>query len=445
MKKIVGLVISLSLLAMGATVNEAFADQPTAFDVCSSTGQMNCIESFSIDGPGTSGEKTLTKEIYSSSGPIFNTAGTGFSPSVGGTRLQITAATTTHPLLPGFAGGTQLSQVSIFNPDAADSLVNGIDPNTTYKVVVATTAAFPWGGYAAVRNGAYSIDFRNGIYYLTIKAMPLQKLANASVNGSQQMPTVAISDRAGVFNLSFNPVTTYPFVYSGRPASGDQAWQIMETNASSMQVPTWGNDTLGIAMAGPHYMSDGVTLNEGNYRLVMTDEMVTDIFKMSVDQARNGALVAQTSENGGALGAIGATVNWTFDANGSSSNFVELKLDPFHYSSRDIKISGSTALKTSTMTWSGKKTSIKKKALTVKATVKSSKKKAAGTLKVELVNNSGVTAASSTASVRKGAGKVIFSKSLISALPQGIYTVRLTFFGSGTAKNTTKNYRLTVK
>lgn len=447
MKKVLS-AVAVSVLATGGLLaNPSVADDRPAFDVCSNEITSNCIQSFSIDGPGTSGTVALSKESYSSSGIVFDTTGTGFTPSQGSRRLKLLVNNMTSPVLPGIEGGVTLGQITISDPEASDASNPRIDPDTSYTVSIVSSTKFPPGAIAQLSGGSYSVDVQNGNYVFTVKAKPVRVIASASVSGYPAVfPNVATSERHGIFSMTFVPAVSFPFKYQGMPASSDRAWLVVETNAAQVQSPSFGNDTLSIGLGAPHLLMDGSTLNTGEYRLVMTDEMVTDIYGMSVAQAIGGGLVAQTSENGGPLGSVNATVGWTADAvKGSMDQFVEFKLRDFHYSSQDVKVKPSTSLKSSNITWSGKKSSIKKKALTVKAAVKSNKKKVAGSLKVELLNSAGTPVEQLTASVKKGTGKVIFNKATISALPKGNYSVRMTYYGSGTAKNVTRTYSLKIK
>lgn len=437
MRKILISLLTVGLFSLGP-IEPVGAENFEPFDVCQTPNSEFCIVSIEINGPGTNGFIRLDRDRSVSSEVAF-VANETYQPSTGNRKFAVIGQYTDWP---SSLGGRQIGGISV-TPGGGDPFA-GIDPETTVRISVNAARNMPGPAISKLDRGDYQIDLIDGVYRITIQSKPLGIVAmgvsNLDPNKSVQ---IANAESRGLFNVGFFPSVASianQSVYTGLSPSTDRAWFAIETNAQTVMAPMWINGALVLNVAGPHFLLDGSTLNAGKYRMVMTNQMITDSFGMSLEQALGGALVAQTNETGEIAGSIGSSLTRT------NEKMMELNLATFHYSARDIAVKPSVSLKSSSVSWTGKKSSIKRnKALTVNSSVKSNKKKAAGTMRVDLVNSAGVVVGSLNSNVKKGSGKVTFSKSFTKQLAPGKYTVKINYFGSGTAKNTSRSYSLKVK
>lgn len=429
MRKLVIGFLAFSLSSFCIT-NPATANSQN-FGTCATPTSQNCIIGLEVSGPGIEGFTRLVASGSNFFGLLFNTSNTGYSGPNSADTIQLSVFNS----VPNPVFGEYLQQIKISTVSNAP-----LDTNLTFRVIVNLTGEYPGPAYGAVEKGTYNISDLGGTIQLTAESKPMAVAAMSGIPGCASCsPHVATSERLGVWSLSF--ASNKNVWTSGLPgATPNTSWFAVETNAAKIDGLIWTGTALSINVEAPHYRPDGVTVFEGRYRVVFNNSAIQNEYKLSREQALNGGLTAETAETGAALSAISSTVT---DIDG---NFLELVLSPFHYSARDVVIKPSLALKNSTVTWSGKKSSVKRnKALTVKSSVKSNKKKAAGTMRVDLVNSGGAVVGSLNSNVKKGSGKVTFSKSFTKQLPPGNYTVKIQFTGSGTAKNASQSYSLKVK
>jgi hypothetical protein len=440
MRKLLIGMLTLGLFGLGPT-SPSRADQVVPYQMCATPESPSCIVSFEIKGPGLSDFVSLSSPTYREDGAIFFATNTAYAPSTGVRDFRLLVRENTFTSMnPTAPKGPVLAQIEI--SDSARSLASQLplDSETIFRVKVNGTSVFPGPAIAFLDKASYVFGTAGSVYQFTLESKPLDIFSVSNSIGCAFCPAhVAAEDKRGKFAVTFMP----PEFLHNSTLSGFgpniYPWFAIESNAESASAPTWSGG-LNIRVSSPHLRSDGVTLNQGKYRLVLNESLLNSSFQMSREQAISGALIAQSAEIGAALAPVSSTVS-AIDA-----NFIEMNLAPFHYSTRDVVVKPSVNLKSSSVAWSGKKSSIKRnKALTVKSSVKSNKKKATGTMRVDLINASGVVVGSMGSKVKKGSGKVTFSKKFTKSLAPGRYTVKINFFGSGTAKNSNRSYSLKVK
>jgi hypothetical protein len=350
----------------------------------------------------------------------FSGANAAYQPNDGFNNFRVRVATNDFG---ASLGGTALQAIDLTRV-SADGSTAALESDVSLKFIVNLDSTFPGPATARAKNGKYGFSLVGNMYQFTVEANPVKDA----------------TDNSNVFSMQFAPPSMATSgLYAGLPPTVNRAWMVAESNAAYMGVPMWLQGALRFQLSAPHTFADG-QVNTGSYRLHMTNELVTDLFGLTVDQALNGALVAQDSREGEPFRDIASTVTRLDQAN------LVLTLAPYTYSTHVFAVLPSATYKASTVTWSGKKSSIKRnKALTVKSSVKSNKKKAAGTMRVDFINASGVVVGSLNSPVKKGSGKVTFSKSFTKSLAPGRYTVKINFLGSGTAKGSSRSYSLKVK
>ena len=399
-----------------------------ALEVCATPTSSYCVVSFAIKGPGLSDFVTLESSGTESFTRFYSASGTSYSPTDGYSEFQL-------------LGRNSESALSInVNKNIPGSSSTGLDPDTSIRIVRNLGKNLPGTGIANIQSGIYSLNFIDGNYQLLIEGKALPYIAYGGGNcQNMACPTeVAQSDSRGIFffRAMSKAAIIFDEIYLGLTPSSKKAWSVVETNSFDNQVYIQRNGILRVKIVGPHYLPDGKTLNVGYLRILMTNQLITDYLLMSIPQALDGGIVVESD----------TSMTGTSQILKTNEDFVEIAFSDFHYSQHEIVISPNSKLKDSTAKWLGKKSSIKRnKALTVKSSVKSNKKKAAGTMRVDLVNSAGVVVGSLNSNVKKGSGKVTFSKSFTKQLAPGKYTVKINYFGSGTAKNTSRSYSLKVK
>jgi hypothetical protein len=440
MRKLLIGMLTIGLFGLGPT-SPSRANQVVPYQMCATPESPSCIVSFEIKGPGLSDFTSLSGPTYRDDGAIFSALNSTYAPSTGVREFRLLVRENTFASMnPTAPKGAVLAQIEI--SDSVRNLASQLplDSETTFRVKVNGTAVFPGPAIAFLDKGIYGFGTVGSVYQFTLESKPLDIFSVSNSIGCAFCPSpVAAEDKRGKFSVIFMPPEFLhnstlsgfgPYIYP---------WFAIESNAESASAPTWSSG-LNIRVSSPHLRSDGVTLNQGKYRLVLNESILNSSFQMSREQAISGALIAQSAEIGSAMVPVSSAVT------AIDSNFIEMNLASFHYSTRDIAVKPSVSLKSSSVTWSGKKSSVKRnKALTVKSSVKSNKKKATGTMRVDLVNASGVVVGSISSKVKKGSGKVTFSKTFTKSLAPGRYTVKINFFGSGTAKNSNRSYSLKVK
>lgn len=420
MRRSIAVTIATILVSSAISVSPAKATLPPSLDVCSSPEATNCILSFSIKTPSMTEFVALSTTGTISGYRTFSGANAGYQPIDGFNSFRVRVATNDFG---ASLGGTALASIDLTRV-STDGSVRELESDVSLKFVVNLDSTFPGPATARAKDGKYGFSLAGNIYQFTVEANPVKDA----------------TDNSNVFSMQFAPPSMATSgLYAGLPPTVNRAWMVAESNAAYMGVPMWLQGALRFQLSAPHTFPDG-QVNTGSYRLHMTNELVTDLFGLTVDQVLNGALIAQDSREGEPFRDIASTVTRLDQAN------LLLTLAPYTYSTHVFAVLPSATYKASTVTWSGKKSSIKRnQALTVKSSVKSNKQKAAGTMRVDLINASGVVVGSLNSSVKKGSGKVSFSKAFTKSLAPGRYTVKIIFLGSGTAKGSNRSYSLKVK
>lgn len=420
MRRSIALVLTVLLASSGISAAPAYANLPTPFDVCPSSTATNCILSFSIKTPAMTEFVALSMTGTSSDSRIFSGANASYQPSDGYNGFRVRVETNDFG---ASLGGLALAGINLtrIGPDGSISPLEG---DVSLKFVINLDSTFPGPATARAKDGKYGFSLSGNMYQFTVEANPV-KDAQSNTN---------------VFSMQFAPPSMATSgLYAGLPLTVNRAWMVAESNAAYMGVPMWLQGALRFQLSAPHTFPDG-QVNTGSYRLHMTNELVTDLFGLTVDQALNGALIAQDSREGEPFRDIASTVTRIDQAN------LLLTLAPYTYSTHVFAVLPSATYKASTVTWSSKKSSIKRnKALTVKSSVKSNKQKATGTMRVDVINASGMVVGSLNSPVKKGSGKVTFSKGFTKSLSPGRYTVKIIYLGSGTSKGSNRSYSLKVK
>jgi hypothetical protein len=419
-RRLIALTIATILVSSGISVSPAKANLLPPLDACSSPAATNCILSFSIKTPSMTDFVALSATGTISDYRFFSGANAAYQPSDGFNNFRVRVATNDFG---ASLGGTALQAIDLTRV-SADGSISPLEGDVSLKFVINLDSTFPGPATARAKNGKYGFSLVGNMYQFTVEASPV-KDAQSNTN---------------VFSMQFAPPSMATSgLYAGLPPTVNRAWMVAESNAAYMGTPMWLQGALRFQLSAPHTFPDG-QVNTGSYRLHMTNELVTDLFGLTVDQALNGALVAQDSREGEPFRDIASTVTRLDQAN------LVLTLAPYTYSTHVFAVLPSATYKASTVTWSGKKSSLKRnKALTVKSSVKSNKKKAAGSIRVDFINASGVVVGSLNSPVKKGSGKVTFSKAFTKSLAPGRYTVKINFLGSGTAKGSSRSYSLKVK
>jgi len=419
-RRSIAISLAIFLASSAISASPANANPTPPLDVCSSPTATNCILSFSIKTPAMPEFVSLSTTGASSDYRIFSGANAAYQPSDGFSDFRVRVATNDFG---ASLGGTALSGIDMTRAGSGGS-ISPLESDLSFKFVINLDSTFPGPATARAKNGKYGFSLVGSMYQFTVEANP----------------TKDAQDNSNVFSMQFAPPSMATSgMYAGLPPTVNRAWMVAESNASSMQTPMWLQGSLRFQLSAPHTFLNG-QVNTGSYRLQMTNELVTDLFGLSVDQALDAGLIAQDSAEGQPFRDIASTVTRLDQGN------LVLTLAPYTYSSHVFAVKPAAKYKSSTVTWSGKESSVKRnKALTVKSSVKSNKKKAAGTMRVDLVNASGVVVGSISSKVKKGSGKVTFSKTFTKSLAPGRYTVKINFFGSGTAKNSNRSYSLKVK
>lgn len=404
--------VTFALVAVGLTQPSAKAATGENYSVCATESSTYCIVSLAIRWAGHPDFIDLPQTGTTRMGSVF-TADASYSPTTGTNTFVVNAS---NEIFGGSEPTEGIARLSIWNWDAVAEQNANVDPTTDIKVVIRLASTLP---------GAFVGNFRNADIKL-------------STSGSNYQLTSISKPISGLFTSAVSALPIYRYV--GMQPASDRAWFYVETNAQSTQLPTWSGTGLMINISGPHFLDDGVTLNEGWFRIVFTNAMITDAYGLSLDQALNGGLVVQNQEIETNITESGASISRINDGQ------IELKLNPFHYSSRSVSVRSNSKFKNSNLNWSGSKSSIKRgKSLVVKSKVTSGGKKANGTIRVQLFSSAGLENFSASSSVKKGTGKITLSKGLTRGLSPGIYKLRLTYSGTGNAKNAVRDYRLRVK
>jgi hypothetical protein len=413
------------------------------FDICTNAQiQENCIASFEVKLPGSETFESLARSSYSSEGTIF-TLNSSYTPSFGGNRFKVIATTFDNgPLL----GGTALNNVTIINPDGGmDSNGGsqvGIDPNLTFKIKINVGKVFPGPALALINEGNYTFSSVESGHQLTIETKPLSYLAYGSSTCLTCNSEVSSYERIGHFAISFMPRSNISQAGFTQDASfnSELAWFVVESNAADFNRPSWIDNAMYVRLSAPHLRADGATLNAGRYRVVMNDAFLESQLGITRAQFLAGGISAATAEVGTSLQAIGTT-NTSL-----SEEFVSLKFSDFHYSSRDMVIKPNSGLVATKVNWTGKKATAKRnKSLSVNVGISSGKRKPSGEYSVQIVNSAGVVVAAKQAVVKKGKGKVTFSKAVTKSLVPGAYKIKIKFKGTGNFKTSNKEYPLRIK
>ena len=352
------------------------------------------------------------------------------------------------PILTGFelVGINDANNQSFSVQKTVDGQLGGTKPDldTTIRVVFNLGDEFPDLILASIKNGVYQIRVVGGIYQVSVQGTALDHIAySGDCQIFSNCPTeIAASVSKNVWairSMGRSSTSLVPDLYQNLMPSSERAWWALESNSEILNLTQVINRDGTVRLngiAGPHFLPDGVTLNEGYARLVMTTETLTDYMNITAQQAISGSLSIESDID----------VTSPIRPRILNEDFVDIDFGTFHYSTHNIFIKPSSTMKSSKITWFGKKSSVKRnRTLTVKAIVKSNKKKAAGSIRVNLINSKGEVVASKTARVKKGIGKASFSKAFTKVLPKGRYIVRIDFFGLRTAKTAMRSYWVTVR
>lgn len=433
-------VVSLTLMPLKAAGLENISPP---FDVCAnSQSDVNCIASLEVKVPGSETFEALPRTSYGFDGAIF-TLNSSYTPSFGGNRFKVLA---TNFDFDANAGGTALNNITITNPDGGmDSNGGsqiGVDPNITFRIKINLGSTIPGPALALINEGTYGLSPVQSGLQLSVESKPLAYLAYGSSTCLTCNTHVSSYERTGHFAISLMPrasISQLGYI-PGTAFNSENAWFIVESNAADFNRPSWIDSAMYVRLSAPHLRADGATLNSGQYRVVMNDAFLENQLGVTRTQFLAGGISAFTSEVGSSLQAIGTT------SSSLSAEFVGLKFGDFHYSSRDMVIKPSAALANTKVSWTGKKSTVKRnKALSVNLSAVSGKKKATGEYSVQILNSAGTLVGSKQAIVKKGKGKITFAKSFTKSLAPGTYTVKLKFKGTGNFKSSSKQYSLKVK
>lgn len=415
----------------------------TAFTECPSlTTGTNCLAAFEIKTPGSGNFVKLTSISSSSNGVNFQLP-SDYTPNFGSRNVTLFVNLNEFDSM---SGGSALGTIKLTNsnpPMVGMYLNTGVDTQLIYRISVNLGNVFPGPAnfYTQDANPSFS-NVESGLQFV-LESKSMEYMSEFSTECASCGGTVSNHDQVGKFEATFWPrmniTQNYYPNYSDPMFNAGHAWFAVETNGSALK-PNWINNNMYVRLSSAHFKEDSVTLNSGKYRVIMNDAFMNAELGLSREQFLAGNAVTQSAEVGSTLIGINST------SRAVNSDYVELNFGDFHYSSRDMVIGARASMKSTSIAWSGKKSSVKQgKSLAVKVTAKSNKKKAVGRIKVDLVNSQGNIVSSLQANVKKGSGKVTFGKSLTKSLPKGKYSVRVEFQGSVTAKSAVKSYSLKIK
>jgi hypothetical protein len=324
---VVALTFALLASAMtqpaAAWVNSDFATWPT----CSTQVNDKCLESISIS---TDQESTwIPLQQSGGSSQIYSLSNTGYVPVASESQISVNVQQMTSVgELPGQDSTEQL-YFDIMPYSNGTSSRKPMNESVIFKFVVRAGDYKPSRYSGMAKNLITTYATVDGINKITLQASPL-KMAYVD-NQTQavcESPISVASGSSAYFNvvalkfLNDSNAELVNVVANGSCGSGFNLEQQV-----GMLYPEIHYKTVG-----PHFLSDGVTLNVGYFEATLSADFLSQKMLITQEQALNGGLAISAAYTS----SLDTPVTYTITA--MSDGGVKLVAEGFHFSAPTMKI-----------------------------------------------------------------------------------------------------------